>query len=114
MKHAAEKLGRSAQFGYPNIAVDFHQPDQTHKNKFNVEQTGCTYCGECDIGCNIHAKNTLDLNYLAEAEQLGAEVTLLCEVDKIAPAANGYRVEYQSAAKWERPPRRWYSSAQVR
>jgi cholesterol oxidase len=37
-------------------------------------QHGCAFCGECYIGCNIHAKNTLDLNYLWLAERAGAEV----------------------------------------
>ena len=38
------------------------------KNRFGAVQTSCTYCGECDIGCNTHSKNTLDLNYLFVAE----------------------------------------------
>ena len=38
------------------------------KNRFGATQTSCVYCGECMIGCNYHAKNTLDLNYLHVAE----------------------------------------------
>src|SRR5260370_852676 len=77
------RLGREAQFCYPNIAVDFSTPGVAHRNKFGVEQSGCTYCGECDIGCNVLAKNTLDLNYLAIAEHRGAYVAPLCEVVRI-------------------------------
>ncbi|HEX3409148.1 MAG TPA: GMC family oxidoreductase N-terminal domain-containing protein, partial [Candidatus Binataceae bacterium] len=96
MKKVADQLHRSAQFCHPNLAVDFSVPHQSHKNKFNVEQEGCNYCGECDIGCNYLAKNTLDLNYLAVAEQHGAEVGTQCEVVKIEPPANGtgYKVTY--------------------
>ncbi|MGH8013473.1 MAG: NAD(P)-binding protein, partial [Candidatus Binataceae bacterium] len=52
MRHAAESLGRGAQFCYPNLAVDLGDPDNLHPNKFGIEQYGCRYCGECDIGCN--------------------------------------------------------------
>ena len=30
-------------------------------------RTTCQMCGECDIGCNYGAKNTLDYNYLTDA-----------------------------------------------
>ena len=33
----------------------------------------CRLCGECDVGCNYGAKNTLDYTYLTQAWQAGAE-----------------------------------------
>jgi cholesterol oxidase len=98
MKQMAERLGREAQFCYPNIAVDFSAPGVAHRNKFGVEQSGCTYCGECDIGCNVLAKNTLDLNYLAIAEQRGADVAPLCEVVRIEREGAGYRLTFKNHA----------------
>jgi cholesterol oxidase len=98
MKEVAQKLGRLEQFCLPNIAVDFFTPDQVHQNKFGVDQKGCNHCGECDIGCNLHAKNTLDLNYLAVAEQRGADVNTRCEVSKIEPSAGGYTVTVRDHA----------------
>jgi cholesterol oxidase len=95
MKAVADKLGRAAQFCYPNIAVDFGAPHQTHQNKFKIDQEGCNYCGECDIGCNYLAKNTLDLNYLAVAEQHGADAAVQCEVVKIGQSGNGYKVTFK-------------------
>jgi cholesterol oxidase len=92
VQQAAAKLGRADQFCFPNIAVDFGDPNNAHENRFGVEQRGCQYCGECDIGCNYHAKNTLDLNYLSIAENHGAEVFVQCEAIKIALATNGYKV----------------------
>jgi cholesterol oxidase len=92
MKKMADAMGRSAQFCYPNIAVDFNEPDVPHLNKFDIEQRGCTYCGECDIGCNVHAKNTLDFNYLKVAQDKGAEISTQCEATLIEPAAGGYKV----------------------
>jgi cholesterol oxidase len=96
MVNAVNALGRADQFCYPNLALDFGEPGVSHPNKFGVEQKGCVYCGECDIGCNYHAKNTLDLNYLPVAEQKGAEVAELCEAVKIGPRdCAGYRVTYR-------------------
>ena len=95
MKAVAHKLGRAAQFCYPNLAVDFGAPHQSHKNKFNVDQEGCNYCGECDIGCNYLAKNTLDLNYLAVAEKFGADAAVQCEVVKLEQSATGYKVTFK-------------------
>ena len=93
MRVAAESLGRGGQFCYPNIAVNFG-PDETHANKFGAPQRGCNYCGECDIGCNIHAKNTLEYNYLKLARDCGADLITQCEVTQIEPSADGYDVSF--------------------
>jgi cholesterol oxidase len=98
MEFAARSLGRSEQFCFPNIAVDFGAPGVEHLNKFGVTQRGCTSCGECCIGCNFHAKNTLDLNYLAIAGAKGANIATLCEVFKIEPVATGYKVSFKDHA----------------
>jgi cholesterol oxidase len=95
MQKAACELGRESQFFYPNLAVDLGRPGVLHQNKFGADQQSCTYCGECDIGCNIHAKNTLDLNYLKVAETEGADITTQCEVLKIGPSNGGYRVTFR-------------------
>ncbi|MBU8895155.1 GMC family oxidoreductase [Corallococcus sp. M34] len=98
MREVARSLGREAQFFHPDLAVNFTPARETVLNKFNVPQEGCNLCGECDIGCNVHAKNTLDLNYLAVAEQRGAEVTTQAEVTRIEPLSLGYRVTYTDHA----------------
>ena len=80
------------------------------RNRFGATQTSCTYCGECDVGCNLHAKNTLDLNYLFAAEhQHQAQVRTECDVLRIIPlnslgeddtaaiGDHGYRVEMRNA-----------------
>jgi cholesterol oxidase len=69
----------------------------------DVHQAPCRHCGECDIGCRYNAKNTLDLNYLAIAQQRhGTEVRTLCEVYAISPEANGYRVYYRDRLNGDR------------
>lgn len=68
-------------------------------NRQGILQDGCVYCGNCMLGCHVHAKNTLDLNYIAMAEQNGAEVYPLHMVEKIEPVepveTNGYRVHFK-------------------
>jgi len=59
-------------------------------------QTACDYSGNCLLGCDLHAKNTLDLNYLAVAERNGAEIFPLHQAGKIEPLGDqGYRVHYE-------------------
>jgi cholesterol oxidase len=51
--------------------------------------------GECDVGCNYGAKNTLDYNYLSEAVHEGAQIRTLCEVREFEPrSAGGWAVRY--------------------
>src|SRR5690606_39095177 len=57
------------------------------------QQGTCVHCGNCDIGCPVQAKNTLDLNYLAAAEDLGVDVRPLHQVRCITPLPDGgYRL----------------------
>lgn len=68
-------------------------------NKQGILQDGCVYCGNCMLGCHVHAKNTLDLNYIPLAEQNGAEVYPLHLVDVIEPlepsGQTGYSVSFK-------------------
>jgi len=63
-----------------------------------VRQEGCQNLGRCDIGCPVHAKNTVDITYLARAESHGAEVRPLHLVHRIDPPRGGtgdWRVSYE-------------------
>jgi cholesterol oxidase len=96
MEEAATRLGRRAQFFRPNLAVRFEGAGEPPTpNKFGALQSGCLHCGECDIGCNVGAKNTLDLNYLAVAESMGADVATECEVTRIAPTEEGFDLGFR-------------------
>ena len=89
MAEAADLLGYADGFFQPNLAVRFQDRGP---NRFGITQGACTFSGECDIGCNEGAKNTLDLNYLALAERHGAAVGTLTEAVHIARAGDGYQV----------------------
>ncbi|HXV33695.1 MAG TPA: GMC family oxidoreductase [Gaiellaceae bacterium] len=98
-----ETLGR--EFVLPKLAVTFANPgeepaigvplQEEHPNLHGVPRYTCRLIGECDIGCNLGAKNTLDLTYLSEAARRGAEIRTRCEVRSLAPReGGGYTVRY--------------------
>lgn len=65
-------------------------------NRHGRWQGTCIHCGNCDVGCQVSAKNTLDLNYLAIAEQCGAEIRPLHLVDKLEPLGQSWRVSFRN------------------
>jgi cholesterol oxidase len=67
-------------------------------NEHGRAQGTCVHCGNCYLGCQVNARNTLDLNYLARAESLGADVRPLHMVRAIAPNGDGYRVHFNRIA----------------
>ena len=70
------------------------QHSKTFTNAQGQQQGTCIHLGNCDIGCDVKAKNTLDLNYIPLAEQHGAEVRPLHVVRVIEPQGDRYRVVY--------------------
>ncbi len=108
---AATAAGYQNRFGALPLAVTFnpkfdYQADDPFNNnksqKFvnaqGIEQGTCVHCGNCDVGCQVKAKNTLDLNYIPQAEKHGAEVRPLHMVRYIAPEDGGYRVYYDDVS----------------
>ena len=106
-REAAEKLGHRDRFSKTPLAVSF-SPDwnyqlddpfnprhsRTFTNAHGQQQGTCIHLGNCDIGCDVQAKNTLDLNYIPRAERSGAEVRPLHLVRRIEPRGTGYRVVF--------------------
>ncbi|MBV9926754.1 MAG: GMC family oxidoreductase [Acidobacteria bacterium] len=86
---AAEKMGRSV-FD-PDMAVKWGGPAENGREP-------CRLVAECEFGCQYGAKNTLDFNYLARAESLGARVRPGSHVTRIEPDGAGYRVHYKDVA----------------
>jgi cholesterol oxidase len=107
LRQGAEKLGLGGRFFSAPLAVSFDPEwnydladplDPRHSKPFvnpqGRQQGTCIHLGNCDIGCDVHAKNTLDLNYLATAEQRGAEVRPLHIVRCLEPQTQGYCVTF--------------------
>ena len=106
-REAAETLGHRDRFSKAPLAVSFspdwsyelddpfnHRHSRRFTNAHGQQQGTCIHLGNCDIGCDVRAKNTLDVNYIPRAEQHGAEVRPLHLVRAIEPGDAGYRVVF--------------------
>lgn len=105
MKKGAEAIGASARFRKVPLAVTFdpgwkrsdpdpYGDDKSHTfiNAQGREQGTCNHCGFCCTGCKLKAKNTLDLNYLAIAEDHGADIRPLHMISSVEKVDGGFRV----------------------
>jgi cholesterol oxidase len=62
----------------------------------------CRLLGECDVGCNEGAKNSLDMTYLTAAQGHGAQIRTLCEavaIDRVPGGGWGVRYVQHVAAR---------------
>lgn len=64
----------------------------------------CSQCGECDIGCNYGAKNSLDHTYVSAAAHHGADIRTLHEVKGVRPVDGEWEVRYRAHRPGEGPP----------
>ncbi len=105
LRDAAAELGLNHQL--PPLAVSFApRPgaapglglpivDPDYGNLHGRPRNTCRLCGECNIGCNEGAKNSLDYTYLSAAQHHGADLRPGHEVKAIRPRpAGGYEVDY--------------------
>ncbi|MEU7016100.1 GMC oxidoreductase [Streptomyces sp. NPDC046385] len=105
LREAADTLG--LDLTRPPLAVSFASrpggppvpgapiPDPAYGNLHGLPRETCRLTGECDIGCNLGAKNTLDHTYLSAARHRGADIRTRCEVRGFAPLpGGGYEVRY--------------------
>jgi cholesterol oxidase len=83
LSHCSEALGVAPIA--PTVAVSF----EATTNPAGVDQPACTRCGDCVGGCNVGAKNTVALTYLAEAKRHGAEIFERAKVRHVTRAADG-------------------------
>ncbi|MDQ6605002.1 MAG: NAD(P)-binding protein, partial [Actinomycetota bacterium] len=98
-RDAARAIGRGDDWFLPKLAVTFANPGQapvpgvpiieSRPNLHSLPRETCRLCGECDVGCNYGAKNTLDYTYLTRAWHAGADIRTLCEVRSFEPREGG-------------------------
>lgn len=118
MQQAAYATGAANRLRKVDLAVSFDPdgsfPDtrplteaaaRNFTNDFGRQQGYCTHVGNCDIGCKAQAKNTLDLNYLAVAEDHGAEIRPLSMVSHIVAEGSRFAVVYDDIADGQRQRR---------
>lgn len=108
MKDGATAIGHADRHYPVDLAVTFdsgwtydrddpfnNKHSQQFKNAFGATQGTCVHCGNCDIGCQVRAKNTLDVNYLYKAEnQHDVDIRPLHQVLYIEEKESGYVVHY--------------------
>ncbi len=88
LENSARKLGlRSTR---PGLTISFKDA----LNAANVPQKACTGCGDCVTGCNVGAKTTVNLTYLADAVSFGAEIFTETEVRYLRRDGDKWRVSF--------------------
>jgi cholesterol oxidase len=88
--------GRAAGYSTDQIPLAVYTDAPRVNPITGLAQNPCVYCGNCLLGCDIRAKNTLDSNYLAVAERHGATIHPLALVDGIEPSERGgYDVSFR-------------------
>jgi cholesterol oxidase len=107
VQEAATKSGDAGRFRPLELAVTFDpnlpfNPDappiaadsRPFTNPQGVQQGHCVHLGVCDAGCPVEAKNTLERNYIPQAERHGAEVRPGAIVRRLMVDRAGYQVSY--------------------
>ena len=103
MREAAARRGLDWQL--PPLAVTFGVgdkppepalpiPDPPYGNLHGLPRVTCRLTGECDVGCNLGSKNTLDHTYLSAAAYHGADIRTYREVRSFEPTDEGWAVHY--------------------
>jgi cholesterol oxidase len=96
MEEAATRLGRGAQLFRPNIAVRFKGLVNRQRRTGSVPcSRAVSTAASATSAATSEPKNTLDLNYLAFAESMGADVGTDCEVKRIAPSEAGFELHFR-------------------
>jgi cholesterol oxidase len=97
LKRSAERLGFGDTFQMAPLGITFanesqeagQQIEDPYFGGLGPRRTTCINCGECMTGCRHGAKNTLVKNYLYLAENAGAEVWPLTQVQVIKDLPHG-------------------------
>ncbi len=91
MEKAAEALGASSIL--PPINITF----EAGPNAANVYQPACALCGDCCSGCNTGSKNTVQMTYLPDAVDHGAEIFTEVEVKYLGREGDAWRIYFEPA-----------------
>ena len=93
MRKAADAAGVALQTPSMSIA---HKPGP---NVVGVMQYACRYCGDCWSGCNMGAKNTVGITYVADAVDHGAAVFCESRAQSISKTESGWEIVVQDLSQ---------------
>ncbi len=104
MIEAARQLG--AEHHRPLLAIAFTSDGQAlspgapimsaRANPHRRRRYACRLVGECNVGCNYGAKESLDYTCLSAALSDGAVLRIGCDVQKVRPVDGGYEVQFDN------------------
>jgi cholesterol oxidase len=110
MREAGERIGGDVRWALAPLGVRFDGdlqdglpvdaapgsvlPAELYGNVHRSPRRTCRLCGECDIGCNDGAKNTLDHTYLSSASHHGAVISARSEVRSLRRTDRGFDVDF--------------------
>ena len=77
------------------IAVTFEE-NKDGLNHVGVEQSPCILCGDCTSGCNHTAKNTVQMNYLPDARNHGADIFTEVNIRYLEKQAGKWVVHFKA------------------
>jgi cholesterol oxidase len=98
LRRFASSLGLKAKRAH--IAVRKESKINVH----GVAQQKCVRCGDCVTGCNFAAKNTLPMNYLAEAKRLRASIYVGATVSHVVKDGDAWSIVWRRTAA-QHPPK---------
>src|SRR6185436_7983621 len=93
MRRLAEAGGRPVLL--PPMTIS-HAPGP---NVAGVMQYGCRHCGDCWSGCNVGAKNTVGITYVADAIDHGAAVFCESRAKSICKTTRGWEIVVEDLSK---------------
>ena len=118
LRECAAEIGRADTFHTNDVGIYFGEPEVTVPDPFfdgqGPDRTGCNLCAGCMVGCRLGSKNSLDLNYLHLAEQLGVTIIPEHRVTIVRPAVRGgYEVVARQVTGLRSPKRTWRAGGVV-
>ena len=97
--HGASDVAPDSWFRTP-LAINF---THTGRNPHGRDQNPCDMRARCWRGCDRQAKNTLDLNYLARAENVECDIRTMAEARLIDKKGNAFEVRYRDLLQRRSP-----------
>ncbi|MEZ5924171.1 MAG: GMC oxidoreductase [Hyphomicrobiaceae bacterium] len=92
LSRVAEAAGRPIELRAMTIA---HRP---MTNAAGVTQYACRLCGDCWSGCNVGAKGTVGITYIADAVDHGATVFCESRAQSIVKTGAGWEITVEDVA----------------
>lgn len=117
LEQTAKQMGAHQTFSTVPQGIYFGDPDQEIEDPFfngkGPKRRGCSRCGSCITGCSFGAKNSLDKNYLYQAEQLGVKIYAETKVSHLECLNDGEGYLIHTEHPWKKIPKQIIQAKKV-